>query len=48
MDVRIIHLEPMRVASVLGYGKEPEKQAWDKMLNWAESHLQLEKPHRPA
>ncbi len=38
MDVRIIHLEPMRVASVLGYGAEPEMQAWDKLFAWAEAH----------
>jgi DNA gyrase inhibitor GyrI len=46
MDVRIIHLEPLRVASVLGYGKEPEMQAWDKMFTWAESHQLPDKSPR--
>lgn len=46
MDVRIIHLEPMRVASLLGYGTEPEMQAWDKMFAWMERHNLLNKPHR--
>jgi DNA gyrase inhibitor GyrI len=35
LNVRIIHLEPMRVASVLGYGSEPENAAWEKLVAWA-------------
>jgi AraC family transcriptional regulator len=34
-EVRITHLEPMRVISLLGFGSEPENQAWDKMIAWA-------------
>ena len=34
-DVRIVRLEPMRVISLLGFGQEPETQAWDKMIAWA-------------
>jgi effector-binding domain-containing protein len=32
LEVRIVQLEPMRVASVLGFGSSPEEQATDKML----------------
>jgi DNA gyrase inhibitor GyrI len=46
MDVRIVELEPMRVASVLAYGNEPEMKAWEKMLSWAQSHHIMDKPHR--
>lgn len=35
-DVRIITLEPMRVASVRAIGKTPENDAWAKMQSWAE------------
>lgn len=31
-EVRIVRMEPMRVASVLGFGTSPEEQAADKML----------------
>jgi AraC family transcriptional regulator len=34
MDVRIVRLEPMRVAAVLGFGESPENLAWDKMTTW--------------
>ena len=34
-EVRIVKLEKMRVASVLGFGSSPELEAWDKLLNWA-------------
>ncbi len=37
LDVRIVKLEPMRVASAHGFGESPEPQAWDKLLTWAES-----------
>ena len=35
-DVRIVRLEPLRVASALGFGAEPESLAWQKILAWAE------------
>jgi DNA gyrase inhibitor GyrI len=35
LDVRIVKLEPMRVASALGFGEHPEGLAWDKILGWA-------------
>jgi effector-binding domain-containing protein len=36
-QVRIVEMEPMRVASALGYGASPELQAWEKILAFAES-----------
>lgn len=35
IEVRIIQLEPMRVASARGFGEQPETQAWSKLLDWA-------------
>jgi len=35
IDVRIVKLEPMRVAAVLGFGEQPEMLAWNKLLAWA-------------
>ena len=37
LEVRIVQMEPMRVASAHGYGTEPELQAWNKILAFAES-----------
>lgn len=36
LDVRIITLEPMRVASVRVISKSPEQEAWAKMQTWAD------------
>ena len=36
LDVRIVKLEPMRVASLWGYGPEPETIAWEKLRAWAD------------
>lgn len=35
VDVRIVKLAPMRVASVYAYGSEPEHAAWAKLEAWA-------------
>ncbi len=35
LDVRIVKLEPMRVASAHGFGEGPETLAWDKLIAWA-------------
>ena len=35
IEVRILTLEPMKVASASGFGEQPEYIAWDKLLNWA-------------
>lgn len=37
IEVRILKLEPMRVASAHGFGESPEEQAWTKLLTWARS-----------
>lgn len=43
-DVRIVELEPLRVASVHGFGPEPEMQAWAKLQAWAAPRGYLEDP----
>jgi DNA gyrase inhibitor GyrI len=35
LEVRIVKLEPMRVASSHAYGASPERDAWKKMIAWA-------------
>lgn len=35
LQVRIVKLEPVRVASVHGFGESPEHQAWEKLIAWA-------------
>ena len=35
LTVRIVTLEPMRVASAHGFGESPEHQAWEKLIAWA-------------
>jgi DNA gyrase inhibitor GyrI len=42
MDVRIVRLEPVRVAAVLGFGASPEGLAWDKMNAWLKATRLLE------
>lgn len=42
LKVRIVTLQPIRVASAHGFGESPEGQAWDKLLAWAESRGLLE------
>ena len=37
LEVRIVNLEPLRVASASGFGEQPELEAWDKILSWANS-----------
>ena len=36
-EVRIVQMEPMRVASAHGFGTTPEEQAWGKILAFAEA-----------
>ncbi|UCH10486.1 MAG: GyrI-like domain-containing protein [Fidelibacterota bacterium] len=36
LDVRIVRLEPMRVASVRAMGMNPENDAWEQLRAWAE------------
>lgn len=35
LEVRIVELAPMRVASFLGFGESPEVEAWEKLFAWA-------------
>ena len=42
LKVRIIRLEPMRVASVRVISETPERDAWEKMRAWAEPRGLLE------
>ena len=44
LDVRITRLEPMRVASALGFGAVPETEAWEKLLSWARSEGFVSEP----
>jgi AraC family transcriptional regulator len=46
-EVRMIQLEPMRVASAHGFGPNPEELAHQKMLRFARKHHLLDGPNRP-
>ncbi len=48
LQVRIVRLEPMRVACASGFGESPEMEAWGTILAWAESQglLQNLQVHR--
>jgi effector-binding domain-containing protein len=37
LNVRIVRMEPMRVASAHGFGASPEEEAWNRILAFAES-----------
>lgn len=37
LTVRIVRLEPLRVACVNGFGASPEGEAWSKLKTWAEA-----------
>jgi effector-binding domain-containing protein len=37
LDVRIVDMEPMRVASAHGFGASPEDEAWRKILAFAQA-----------
>ncbi len=42
LDVRIVELAPMRVASFLGFGESPEGLAIEKLMAWARPRGLLE------
>jgi DNA gyrase inhibitor GyrI len=46
LDVRIVKLEPMRVASIWGFGQIPEEAAWQKLNGWAEPRGLLDDPEK--
>ena len=37
LDVRIVRLEPIRVAAALGFGPHPEDLAWEQLLTWMDA-----------
>lgn len=43
-EVRIVKLEPLHVASVHGFGQQPEHEAWDMMRAWAGPRGYLDDP----
>lgn len=47
LEVRILHLEPMRVAYTLGFGESPEPVAWERILDYARKYGLLERAQRP-
>ncbi len=44
LTVRMVRLEPMRVAFTNGFGPSPEEEAWDTLLTWARSKGLLDHP----
>jgi DNA gyrase inhibitor GyrI len=44
LDVRIVNLEPLRVASAHAYGASPEGKAWEKLIAWAKAKSLLDDP----
>lgn len=44
LEVRIVRLEPMRVATAHGFGQSPEEVAWRKILAFAEAKDLLDTP----
>jgi DNA gyrase inhibitor GyrI len=46
LDVRIVRLEPLRVASTRGFGPDPEARAWRALLSWAKPIGLLDRPAR--
>jgi DNA gyrase inhibitor GyrI len=47
LRVRIVRLEPMRVAAAYGFGESPEMQAWEKIIEFARKKALLDRPQRP-
>ena len=47
IEVRIVNLEPLRVASAYGFGRSPEYQAWEKLMAWAKPKGLFGGAHRP-
>jgi DNA gyrase inhibitor GyrI len=45
-EVRIVELEPMRVAATLGFGPQPEIEAWEKLMTWARATNHLDGTQR--
>jgi DNA gyrase inhibitor GyrI len=45
-EVRIVKLEPMRLASFWGFGESPETIAWEKLMAWAKPKGLLDDPEK--
>jgi DNA gyrase inhibitor GyrI len=43
IDVRIVRLPRLRVASAHGFGPSPEEVAWDKLMTWAREKRLLDR-----
>lgn len=46
LDVQVVKLESMRVASVWGFGESPEDEAWQKLKAWASPKGLLDDPQK--
>jgi AraC family transcriptional regulator len=46
LEVKIVKLEPLRVAYALGFGTGPELEAWEKILAFGRSKGLLEEPDK--
>ena len=46
LDVRIVHLEPLRIASTYGFGESPEEIAWGKLKAWIQDQGINPEDHR--
>ena len=46
LDVRLVTLAPMRVASFYGFGPSPELVAWEKLMAWSRPKGLLDGPTR--
>ncbi len=46
LDVQIVKLRKMRVASVLGFGPSPEEEAWKQLDAWAKPKGFRDKPEQ--
>ncbi|KAA3657635.1 MAG: AraC family transcriptional regulator [Chloroflexi bacterium] len=46
LNVQIVKLDKMRVASVLGFGPSPEEEAWKQLDAWAKSKGFRDKPEQ--
>lgn len=46
IEVKIVHLEPLYVASFPAYGPEPENEAWERLVTWARPLGLLDDPEK--
>lgn len=45
VKVQIVRLPALRVASVHGFGRQPETEAWEKLAAWAKSRGYFDDPN---